>query len=178
MPNISAITFAKRLANLQPLDARASEDQRAAHGIEAMGKIYDVQVWGFNIASALLISSVALAVLGVISMQAAFVVGAAAWFMRNELEVSLQKYELPKEGFQQVIEESVGEPGDQRRVRRERDQESLEKMLQARERDVYDQGDRILNNLGRLTEKTRDWEPVALTIFGKSVWRNCLPTEA
>lgn len=113
-------------------------------------KSYDTQVHSFNISTVSLITSVALAVIGLISMQAAFVLGALFYFIRGEVEKSLAVYQMPRDQAGQAVA-----------------------FLRAMAGQVGNVGANVLANLGL---GARDgWEPVEHKVFGHAVWMNTLP---
>jgi hypothetical protein len=139
-----------------PVDANeATKNARAA---DLKLAAYDIQVGAFNGATTLLVAVVALAIIGLVSMQAAFVMGALFLFIRNEVEKNLNQYQVPVDADAAAA--------------LQHHMQHLSGIAQP------DAGDNVLNNLGiEITEENRNWEPDAHFILGHVVWKNFHPFE-
>ena len=118
-------------------------------------KTTNIQIITFNTAVVALIASVALALIGVISMQAAFVLGVASFFIQQVVRTALYE-KFPYDGY--VYDETV----------READRPAAA--------DKAD-GESVLAKHYLKVKDHADWVRVALRVFNHDVWMNMLPSE-
>ncbi len=139
----------------------ATYQEKRDHEVKIGRDTYEIQVHAFNLSTAMVVSSVALAVIGLISMQAGFVLAALFMFVRDAVQKNLAIYEVPEQATKETKEghqfkRTFGFP-------------------------AIDEGDQILANLnyrlGNADNEIRKWEPVAHKVFGHAVWMNLLPEE-
>jgi hypothetical protein len=143
-------------------------------------RLYNVHAVGFTVASALLVSSVALAALGFISAQAALIAGGALWFVRGAILKNLEIYELTPRAFLYTIRHALRPTGDEQIAElwlnwrrhppapeweRGRQYQAYELVRGVAEFPLY-RREQILDNTGLNIAHATDWDPAPLRICG------------
>jgi hypothetical protein len=126
--------------------------------------LYNIHVVGLNAVSILVISTLAAAALGLISIQAAFLAGGVLWMARREMMTLVQAYEFPPAACEDFIWNYLERP----------------ELLEGRDHGFPEEeageltgGAQIARNGG--VRRALNWEPVSLRVGGEPVWLRCLP---